>query len=116
MCSVDGNSFDFMTPSDLYALFGNALDNAVEASVQAGGEYINCFAKRKNSFVSVHIENMFSGEIRLENGLPKTVKSDKDYHGFGLLSIKTIVSKYSGELSITVNDNVFNLDIVFFVG
>ena len=116
VCSVAGNSFDFMTPSDLYALFGNALDNAVEASVKAGGEYINCFAKRKNSFVSVHIENLFSGEIQFEKGLPKTVKSDKDYHGFGLLSIKTIVAKYSGELSITVNGNVFNLDMVFFLG
>jgi len=30
-CIVDGKSLDFMNPSDIYSLFGNALDNAFEA-------------------------------------------------------------------------------------
>ena len=33
-CMVDGNALDFMEASDLYALFSNILDNAIESAVK----------------------------------------------------------------------------------
>lgn len=31
-CMADGAAVGFMAPTDIYSLFGNALDNAIEAS------------------------------------------------------------------------------------
>ena len=45
--------------------------------------------------------------------LPITNNPDKNYHGFGMKSIAYIVDKYAGNLSIAVEDNVFNLNILF---
>ena len=47
------------------------------------------------------------------DGLPKTTKSNKDYHGFGTKSIKMIVNKYRGDLKITTKKNIFTLSILF---
>ena len=35
-CVADGSLLAFMNPVDLYTLFGNALDNAIEAGEKAG--------------------------------------------------------------------------------
>ena len=46
------------------------------------------------------------------DGLPLTTNSDKDYHGFGMKSMKMIVGGYGGELSATASDGIFKLQII----
>ncbi|MDF2524679.1 MAG: hypothetical protein K0R31_2320, partial [Clostridiales bacterium] len=53
------------------------------------------------------------GDLIFEDGLPVTTNKDKDYHGFGMKSIKYLVDKYNGELSIKLNGDIFNINIVF---
>lgn len=75
---------------------------------------INLIVRNVHSFISITIENYYVGEIFLDsNGLPKTTKNNKDYHGFGTKSIKMIVNKYSGDLKITTKKNIFTLAILF---
>lgn len=45
-----------------------------------------------------------------------TTKGDSDYHGFGMKSIKRIVEKYGGDLSVIAGDGVFNLNMLFVAG
>ncbi len=113
-CIADGAQLDFMTPADMYSLFGNALDNAVEAvsELNKSKRNISLTIKRTGNMLSIHVENYFKGERKLINGLPKTMKKDKDYHGYGMLSIKTIVEKYGGTLAIEISGNIFNLNIM----
>ncbi len=112
---VDGAALDFMSALDIYTLFGNMLDNAIESVVRQPDEakrIISLTVSSKNNLVSVHMENYCDGDIVFENGLPLTTKADKDYHGFGMKSIKYLAEKYNGNLLVTHSDNLFCVDIM----
>lgn len=114
-CIADGAKLDFIYPSDLYSLFGNAIENSVEAvlKLEESKRNVSVVIKGTESMVSVHIENYFDGELTLRGGLPITSKGDSDYHGFGMLSMKTIVEKYGGNIAVEVTGKIFNLNILF---
>ena len=106
-----------MDKTDIYALFGNLIDNAMEAvtkladaekriidlTVRGGGD----------NMVAISVSNYFDGNLVTDvDGLPATTKGNKEYLGFGLKSIRYIVQKYDGDLSISTHDNLFTADIV----
>ncbi|HJA28220.1 MAG TPA: ATP-binding protein [Candidatus Olsenella pullicola] len=114
-CIVDGASLDFMAPSDLYAFFGNALDNAIEAvSALENDERrsISLVVKRRGSMVSIHAENFFDGRLTFFGGLPRTTKADVANHGFGIKSMRLIAEKYEGSLTTSAENGIFRLDAV----
>ena len=114
-CIVDGKSLGFMEETDLYSLFGNIVDNAIEAVSDPGVEekLISLTVKRSDGLVSVNVHNYYCGKLDFENGLPLTTKKNKSYHGYGMKSIKRVVEKYGGELSVSGKGGIFNLNIVF---
>lgn len=114
-CVADGAKLDFMSEEDICSLFGNALDNAIECEEKFPEDkrFIDVKIAAKNDFVSVHIENYFSGTLDMVNGLPHTTKDDELYHGFGMKSMKMIVEKYKGNMAVKAEDDMFQLDIVF---
>ena len=95
---------------------GNAIDNAVE-SVQkicdANRRFINVSIRKSRELLVINIENPYEGELRFKDGLPQTTKADKNFHGFGMKSIRMVVEKYNGFLSIAAEDGLFTLNIVF---
>lgn len=116
LCVIaDGSLLSFMKSSDIYSLFGNAIENAIEALKEVDEELkvITLIVKQVNSFVSIHMENKYKGILNVVNGEIFTKKDDHNYHGFGLLSIKSIVEKYKGNISIDTKNNIFKLDIIF---
>ncbi len=116
-CIADGKSLDFIKSSDVYSLFGNALDNAIEAVMKLKDKSKRIIGLKVYSvgdLITVNIKNFYQGKISLNAaGLPDTTKSDKGYHGYGMKSIRMIVEKYDGNLSIQTKDEVFNLNILF---
>ncbi len=115
-CMVEGEKLAFMDSGDLYCLFGNIIDNALEAVrelPEREKRIINLVIKSKNDLLILQEENYFSGELRFSDGLPVTTKEDKNYHGFGSRSIRMIARKYGGELTTFVTGNVFHLNILF---
>lgn len=113
-CIADGKLLSFMDDVDAYSLFGNLVDNAIEAlKDEAQKRVISLIIKGQGDFVSISIQNFFSKQLRFENGLPITTKKDKNYHGYGTQSIKMICEKYNGTLSINTNDNIFSVNILF---
>ena len=116
-CYADCSKLNFITETDLYNLFGNALDNSIEA-VSKINDYdkrrINLIVKNMMSFVSINIENYFEGHIELDkHGIPKTTKNNVQYHGFGMKSIKLVINKYHGDLKIVTDGDIFSLCILF---
>ena len=113
---VDGVKLNFIKETDLFSLFGNALDNAIEAVMKiedTKNRIIGIKIRTQGEMISINISNTFKGDIYInEEGLPMTTKEDKDYHGYGLKSIMYIVSSYDGNLSFTIRENVFNLNIL----
>ena len=92
------------------------MDNAIYATLKVKDpeeRLINLKVHKANGFVYI-IKNSYEREITFgKDGLPITTNPDKNYHGFGMKSISYIVDKYNGNLSIAVEDNVFNLNILF---
>ncbi|MBO5328805.1 MAG: sensor histidine kinase [Clostridia bacterium] len=113
---ADGKSLSFIKNSDVYSLFGNALDNAIEAVLKIKDEEKRVIGLKVYSvggLITINVKNFYHGRISLNaEGLPDTTKKDKDYHGYGIKSIRMIVEKYDGNLSIITKDGVFNLNIL----
>lgn len=115
-CMADGEKLSFMSDGDLYCLFGNMIDNALEAVntiSERERRVVNVVIKAKNDMLIVQEDNYFDGELTFKNGLPQTTKTDKNYHGFGMRSIRMIVHKYEGELTAYVTGDIFHLNIIF---
>lgn len=114
-CIVDGASLSFMSNSDLYALFGNIIDNAAEAVAQLDKDKraISLTVREMKSFLIINIHNYYMSELHFDGQLPITTKGDTSVHGFGMKSVLAICKKYGGEMSISTENNVFNLNIVF---
>ena len=114
-CIIDGTAVNFMGTTDQYILFGNLLDNAIEAVSQLPeGEVknIQVTVRRDKGFVIITTENGYAGELEWDGGRPRTSKKDKQSHGFGILSIEKIVHKYGGRYSINTEDRIFSMNIV----
>ena len=115
-CMADGQKLSFISDGDLYCLFGNIIDNALEAVNKVPEKerrVINIVVKEKNGTLVVQEENYFEGELDFVDGLPQTTKGDTAYHGFGTRSIRMIVSKYGGVFTARAQDGVFYLNIIF---
>ena len=114
-CVVDGKEVDFISPMDLSALFGNALDNAIESVKKIPDpdkRLIHLSVSRQKNFLRIRVENCYQGEIRFENGMPVTSKKDKAFHGFGTKSIARIAEKYNGSMTIHAENGWFELRIL----
>ena len=116
-CVIDGTLISFINETDIFSLFGNIMDNALNATLKMDNideRFINLKINKEKAFISINIKNSFNGKINLDkDGLPITDNADKNYHGFGMKSISYMVEKYHGNLSIAINDNIFNLNILF---
>lgn len=115
-CIADGKILNFMKSSDVYALFGNALDNAIEAVIKLHDKakrVIGLKVYAVGNMITINVKNFYKGEVLFDDdGLPYTTKVNKDYHGYGMKSIQMIVEKYDGSLSVQASDGVFNLNIL----
>ena len=114
-CLVDGALLGFISPADIYALFGNALDNALNRVIQEKEEerIISLHVLQQEDMILVHLENRCSSQPEFEDGLPLTDKADKSAHGFGVRSIRYLAEKYQGQVYMSVHDGKFFLDILF---
>lgn len=116
VCVADGSLLDFLPTEHIYSLFDNALDNATDAVskiTDKSKRYIKLQVVRKNALVSVHVENCYDADEKLVfvDGVPQTTKNKEEFHGLGMRSIKAIVEKYDGGISVDASDGIFSLDI-----
>lgn len=104
-CVADGSLLAFMNPVDLYTLFGNALDNAIEAVRKLESKekrVIDIMLYERQSFLMLQIVNPMCGEVKFEDGLPLTTKAKNGYHGYGMKSMLHTIQKYEGHLTTEV--------------
>lgn len=101
----------FLEPIDISTIFGNALDNALEASRKLPPEQrmVTVKAECVRDMLSVVVENNCLPE---EVCYEKTSKEDKFLHGFGIRNIKQAVEKYFGQCLIRQGSNCFQLKIL----
>lgn len=123
---VDGEVLSEMHVKDICSLFGNMLDNAIEATQQIQEEerrLIILNVRNRNKFIIVECENCIdvsAVEIKSKNvrrqykagSLPKTTKADNVKHGYGLKSIAQVADKYGGAMNCLFEDGWFKVKIL----
>lgn len=113
-CIANGQCLSFMQPSDLFSLFGNALDNAMEAVCKLDDvekRIIFVSVREELGMAIIHVENNYTGELIMADGIPRTSKDDEFYHGYGVKSIRMVVEKYDGNMALLPQNGIFNLNI-----
>lgn len=114
-CVADGSQMGFFDTVDLYALLGNAMDNAIEAVEKfedVEKRQIDVLIYRKQDFLILQFINPMPERLVYEKGFPVTTKGDRKFHGFGLKSIEQMVRKYDGTMDICEEDGCFSLKLL----
>lgn len=113
-CMVDGNALSFLPVGDICSLFGNALENAIEAVSRLEhpeDRNISFLVKESRGMLVINIDNYFRNSPVFEDNLPKSTKGNNNWHGYGLKSIRRTAEQYGGEVTI-LTDEMFHLNIL----
>ena len=111
---ADGSLLNAMTSMDIASLFGNALDNAIEATSKLPNvdqRLIKLALYEQNQFIVMRVENYYDSTLKKDaEGNFRTTKHDNRHrHGFGVKSIRHIAQQYGGEVTIRTEDHWFVL-------
>ena len=112
---ADGSLLDFIDIMDICSIFGNALDNAIECELKIPDKerrLIHVTVTQQRNFLMIRVENYYEGDLKAKEGLFATTKKEKQFHGYGLKSIRYTVNKYEGAVDIDTKDNWFDLKIL----
>lgn len=110
---ADGRALECLEPQEIYSLFGNALDNAIEAVrgiEKPERRLISLNVRRSGTMCVINVENSCDAAPAFRDGLPVTTKADAGSHGFGTRSMRGIVERHGGVLSFGCEDGVFHVD------
>ncbi len=101
------NEFDFCV------LFGNILDNALEACGRMrSGEcrFISIQAKTVKKCFLLEVKNSMDRTEKYTKG--STNKEDSPAHGIGLLNVGDVVNKYNGAMNTEAGKDVFAISVL----
>lgn len=90
-------NFTYIEDYDLVTVFGNLLDNAVEAAQKAEKRYINVQTAQKNTYDILVIENSCAVPPQADHKNLQTTKARRELHGLGLKSVASVLQKYGGD-------------------
>ena len=113
--SVPPNS---IAPTDLCIIFGNTLDNAIEACEKISDDiekiiFVTC--RCNSGFVFIDITNPVAEDVVINGINVETSKPDKASHGYGLYSLNKTVKKLDGEVKLSCENKIFKVEIDFSV-
>ena len=111
--SVPPNS---IAPTDLCIIFGNTLDNAIEACEKISDDiekiiFVTC--RCNSGFVFIDITNPVAEDVVINGINVETSKPDKASHGYGLYSLNKTVKKLDGEVKLSCENKIFKVEIDF---
>mgnify|MGYP000575819770 CR=1 FL=1 len=113
-CLADGKALSFMRTRHIYALFDNAVSNAIEAVRQLPDpemKVISLNVSSRNGMVEIVTTNYFSGSVKFNDGLPNTTKANKNQHGFGSMSIRYIAEQYGGTMNAEAENGIYTMTV-----
>ncbi|MBP3879821.1 MAG: sensor histidine kinase [Lachnospiraceae bacterium] len=114
-CVADGGQLSFMDLVDLYSIFGNAIDNAIEEVQRFALDemrQIDVIVFRREDLICIEVINPLHTVPKFVDNLPQTTKGDNGYHGFGVKSIKHTIEKYGGHITVSTDSGCFSLKMI----
>lgn len=105
---------DFLDDFDISIIFGNLLDNAIEAQENVDNKQIIIDIYNEFGITYIYIKNAIFESVLETNPRLLTSKTKKIEHGIGIDSVRSAVNKYNGETTIYEEENMFIVKITFF--
>lgn len=104
------------TEQETCALFGNLLDNAIEACclVETEEKWIEIQIQQINQLLSIEVINTLETPCIRKQGVFETIKEERSVHGYGIKSMRRIVDKYQGIITYEEKEKIFTTKITFF--
>lgn len=101
-----------MDALDVTTLFGNLLDNAVEAALNSNvpQRYVSVAINTYNDFIAINIKNSSDNSCVWTDGKPRSNKGKG--HGIGLTNVEAVIEKYNGNMMLDEKDNCFECNII----
>ena len=103
-----------LSPVDLCVIFGNTVDNAIEACQKLPTDMektISISSICCNGYIFITIENPVAQTVTITNNFVSTTKENSNLHGFGLYSLNKTIKKYDGDLKLTSENNTFRVNM-----
>lgn len=102
-----------LEPVDVCVIFGNALDNAIEACdrITEGEKKISLVLVQREGKLLCRITNTALSGI---TNVHITSKKDKENHGFGLVNLRESLEKYDCEPVMDYNDGFFSMKFIVY--
>ena len=95
---------------DMNIILGNLLDNALEALKKVEDKQLDIVIKYNKGVINMKISNTFDGTINE----PMAEPEENSEHGLGLLSIQSVLDKYSGILKTSHENNCYKAAILMY--
>lgn len=98
---------------DIVRLFGNAVENSLNHTLNVEDGWIKILGKESNHWFHLSISNSFDGLIKKNKGAIITRKKDSHDHGHGLFIMNDIVERLNGVITYSDNEthDVFTVKI-----
>ncbi len=106
-------SEDSVLDNDLCLVFGNMIENAIEACrrLDNDGCFIRLSADIRYKTLIITMDNSFDGHFKIRDG--KYISSKRNDFGIGLSSIQSVAQKYGGDTEFVAKNGVFQSSLYF---
>ncbi len=109
--TVDAAFPESISDYELCGIFGNILDNAIEACAKYDGQkFIHLAVKKQMDMICIFCENPCLSDA--VSPALETSKSDRTAHGYGIRRVKQLAEKHGGTLKISVQNNLFSISVL----
>ena len=109
------SSLENLNAVDTGVLFGNLLDNAIEATEKTDDKRITIEAQTRDNYLSILITNSINDSVLRDNKELVTSKEDKELHGIGIKSVEAVVKKYDGMIKFYEENGEFCCHILLYI-
>lgn len=100
-----------ITNNDLCTVLSNALDNAIEGSINCTPCSIHIESVENDDGLMVSVSSPVSRQITIKNNKISSTKISKKNHGCGIENIKYVANKYNGFVTLKCENNIFTIKV-----
>lgn len=108
---VEKVEFAKMKGIDFAAVFGNVLDNAIEASVKEEKKEISIKIFTKKGYDAISVKNKIVESVLENNPDLNSTKAEAEAHGYGLKQVRETVEAYEGMVDFFEEEGFFCVNI-----
>ena len=101
---------------ELVSIFGNIIDNAIEAISGLEEKRIELLFSRQGDNRIIICKNTIGESVLNQNGELISTKKDKNSHGLGHLIVEECVSRLDGMINYSESGNMFSVQIILPIG